>query len=222
MFTSLIGVLIAVIVCCSATNLPSQVRIALAGTDSSGNSNGMSISWSTETKPITSTVKYGKVSTQYDLQSIGKSVSYWETYHSHVILSELEPNTKYYYIVGDDTDGWSKEYSFNSAPLTSQLRGNFSFAVFADLGAVNGDPTNVYIDSIKNDVDLVWHGGDVGYADDSFLHKDCVFDFCYENAFDTYLQNVESWTSQLPYMVCVGNHEAGKSFSYITFMLIVL
>ena len=57
---------------------------------------------------------------------------------------------------------------------------------------------------IKDSVDLIWHGGDVGYADDSFLHKGCFFDFCYETAFDTYMNLVEPWASQVPYMVAVG------------------
>ena len=36
----------------------------------------------------------------------------------------------------------------------------------------------------RGEIDLVWHGGDVGYADDSFVHKDCVFAFCYESVYD--------------------------------------
>ena len=62
---------------------------------------------------------------------------------------------------------------------------------------------------IKDTVNLVWHAGDVGYADDSFLHVGCATDFCYEDTFDTYMKNVQPWASQLPYMVTPGNHEAG-------------
>ena len=32
--------------------------------------------------------------------------------------------------------------------------------------------------SVKDSIDLVWHTGDVGYADDAFLHKDCFVHFC--------------------------------------------
>lgn len=47
----------------------------------------------------------------------------------------------------------------------------------------------------------------VGYADDSFLHQGCFFDFCYEDSYATYMNSIEPWASQIPYMVAVGNHE---------------
>lgn len=40
-------------------------------------------------------------------------------------------------IVGDATGGYSNEFSFKSAPLSSQQLKNFTFAVFADLGKIH-------------------------------------------------------------------------------------
>ena len=116
----------------------------------------------------------------------------------------------YYYIVGDEIGGWSNEYSAKTAPLSANLRGNFSFAVFADLGIHQGEATTAYVNKIvaNDEVKLVWQGGDVGYADDSFLHEDCVFKFCYEETWDNYMQSIEPFASKVPYMVAVGNHEA--------------
>lgn len=48
----------------------------------------------------------------------------------------------------------------------------------------------------------------MGYADDSFVHKDCVFAFCYESVYDEYMDAIQPWSSSIPYMVMPGNHEA--------------
>jgi len=192
---------------CNNNNPPSQIHIALAGDDGHGNSNRMSISWQTTTQTKTSTVKYGENSGQYTFSSVGFSSTYYETFDNHVKTNILKPNTKYYYIVGDEDGGYSTEFSFVSAP-TADLRSNFSFSVFADMGVVNGKWSNDYLTQIKDSINFVWHGGDVGYADDSFLHFDCYLKFCYEKTFNEYMSNIETWASQLPYMVAVGNHEA--------------
>eukprot|EP01038_Epipyxis_sp_PR26KG_P011236 gene11236-15077_t len=187
---------------------PTQVHIALAGQGQESISNTMAVSWNTIKNTASSVVKYGLTTGQYTESSTGTSRAYYETFNHHVVLNELSPNTKYYYVVGDETGGFSKEYSFVSAPLSSALRGNFSFFVFGDLGVTNGDPSTQYINNNKDSVNLIWHAGDVGYADDSFLHLGCAVQFCYEDTFDTYLNNVEPWASEKPYMVAVGNHEA--------------
>lgn len=58
----------------------------------------------------------------------------YETFHHHVVLPSLMPDTTYYYIAGDESSGYSSEFKFTSAPLSSSNMKNFSFAVFADLG----------------------------------------------------------------------------------------
>jgi hypothetical protein len=188
-----------------AVDIPGQVHIALAGTKSEL----ISVVWNTKQGTTKSIVKYGTESNVYEMQSVGSSASYYETFNHKVLLQgPLVPSTMYYYMVGDDVSGWSKEFSFRSPPQDSSITGNFTFAVFADLGVVNGDPSNDYITSIKDDISLVWHGGDASYADDTFLHKGCALKFCYEDAQDTYLENTEVWASSIPYMLTPGNHEA--------------
>lgn len=193
-----------------ATNIPSQIHVALAGSDSDGNSNKFAVSWNTVNQTPTSTVKYGTSSGSYSASSAGSSSAYYETYNHHVVLNTLSPDTQYFYIVGDDVEGWSTEFTFRSAPLASALRGNFSFLVYGDLGVVNGDPTKDYINTQKDSVKLIWHAGDASYADDSFLHKGCVTKFCYEDTLDDYMNGIQEWASQVPYMVTPGNHEAGE------------
>ena len=191
-----------------AADLPTQVHIALAGLDSNGDSNSMTVSWNTKGATTTSTVKFGTSSGVYNNAATGAAAAYYETFNHHVTLGTLAPNTQYFYIVGDDASGWSKEYTFKSAPTYNQLRGNFSFFVFGDMGEKRADDSERYIKANKESVDLIWHAGDVGYADDSFLHLGCMTEFCYEKAFDDYLNDAEEWASLRPYMVMPGNHEA--------------
>lgn len=192
-------------------NQPEQIHIAFAGSDLNGYPSTYSISWMNLIKPSDSVVKYGFNSNNYIFKSNGYSQSYYETWHNHVILSELN-NTKYYYVVGSEIDNsWSDEKSFIfdigfvSNPTTPKTT---TFAVYADLGIVNGESTIKYLNKIKDNVDFYWHGGDVSYADDSFLHKGCLFKFCYEETWDNFMKSIESFTQEKPYMVAPGNHEA--------------
>ena len=194
-----------------ASDVPSQLHLALAGRNAEGLSDSMTVSWSTLNQTLTSTVKYGLSSGKYDFEATGSQLSYWETFHHHVVLpSALIPATDYFYICGDEVSGFSEERSFHSAPSHSIPEDSFSFAVFADLGIVNGASSINYVDGLvqKKQVDLVWQGGDVGYADDAWLHIDCVTDFCYEEEYDKFMNAIDSWTSKVPYMVLPGNHEA--------------
>ncbi len=175
---------------------PSQVHIALAGVDANGNPNGMSISYHTNVATSSSSVKYGVSSRRYSNTIQGSQLSYYETFHHHVVLGNLQPSTMFYYVVGNDLDGWSKEFTFKSAPTSESLRGNYTFAYFADLGSVNGEWTVKHMESIKDSVQLILHGGDVGYADDSFLHMRCALKFCYEKAYNTYMNGWERFFNQ--------------------------
>lgn len=187
-----VALIAASFICVFATTVPNQVHIAFAGDDSNGNANGMAVSWQTVDDTTTSVVKFGLTSGAYDSSVTGASSAYFETFHHHVVLKDLAAASTYFYVVGDVDGGFSKEYQFTSAPLSSDVR-SFSFAVFADLGLHNGASSIAYVDSIKDDISLVWQGGDVSYADDSFLHKGCLFDFCYENVYDEFMNEVEPW-----------------------------
>lgn len=197
-----------VAVALGAGTSPAQVHLALAGTDAaSGSPNGMAVSWQTESDTSTSTVRYGTAPGEYTATVTGYSLSYYETFHHHAVLPALSPRTQYYYIVGDENGSWSKEFTFTSAPLSSLEEQSLTFAVFADLGVVNGDSTINYLKGIQNSTALIWHGGDISYADDAFLHKGCMFSFCYEETWDQFMEEMQPVVSQVPYMTAPGNHE---------------
>lgn len=200
----------------------SQVHIALAGIDG----DSMTVSWSTpgDIRGVSS-VRYGTSPGDLSITAFGTASSYLESYHHHVKLAELKPSTQYYYICGTYNDdgsfsSLSEEKSFTSAPAMESVKGdeNWNFFAFGDLGLVNGEPTADYINNVihnnanvegNDKPQLVWHSGDVGYADDSFIHYGCYTKFCYEEKYDEYMARAQdAWASSLPYMVAPGNHEA--------------
>lgn len=191
-----------------------QVHIALAGRDEvDGHSTSMTVSWNTA-NPTCSRVRFGLNSGEYTEERDGDQNQYWESWNHHVSLGELKPDTQYFYQAGCG-ENWSEEKSFTSAPLTSSLESEpWDFIAFGDLGVVNGKPTADYMDKImhaknNSDIKLVWHAGDVGYADDSFLHFPCYTRFCYERRYDEYMERIQDkWAASKPYMTTPGNHEA--------------
>jgi len=202
---------------------PFQIHLALAGRDGAGNSNGMSVMWNTKLKTESSIVKYGTVSGELTQTAEGSSSAYYITWNHVVTLKDLKPDTVYYYSAGSKNmvgtkDKWSKERSFRTAPLSENLREKWAFSFFADLGVVNGAATTDYVATMLpaspqaaqgEDVRLVWHAGDAGYADDSFTHFGCYLHFCYEEVLDDFMQkSSDSWAAQVPYMLTPGNHEA--------------
>jgi len=179
--------------------IPQQIHLAFAGLTT------LAISWMTITNISNSIVKYGLEPNIYNYTGKGYSTSYYESFHHHVVLPDnLKPNKDYYYIVGNSLDSWSREFMFK-APDYNKV--NPSFIIYGDLGSMNGNDTIDYLDSVKDSVDLFWHGGDISYADDAFLHKDCVFKFCYEEAWDRFMSYIEPFASYKPYMVVPGNHD---------------
>jgi len=133
---------------------PEQIHIALAGRDAEGNSNGMAISWQTQVATNTSVVKYGLSKSALTHTATGRCSSYYATYDHHVILHNLTLNTRYYYQVGDAQGGWSEIFSFKSAPKSSPEM-PIDFAVWGDLGVVDGDSTISFLEAIQDDIDLM-------------------------------------------------------------------
>jgi hypothetical protein len=210
---------------------PVGVHTAIYGDD------GMAVSWSTAaafSEGALPKVRFGPTSGALSAEASGESASYLAgaKVHHHVVLAPLEPSTVYYYQMalgsssssnGDSPSEqqWSEELFFRTAP-SSDTR-NLTFAVFGDLGEAavehRGAATLQWLSQVKDDISLVWVAGDVGYADDSFLHLGCFFSFCYETVFDDFMAQLQAkgGASELPWMVTPGNHEADcHDFSCIT------
>jgi hypothetical protein len=179
---------------------PIQHRIALTP-------DGMSVSWSTvgniEHEPR---IRYGKNPLTLDKEEKGETKHYDPsiTWFHHVVLKKLERNTRYYWqVVTGDEKVYSPIMSFETAPEVGEEK-PFRFAVYGDFGLGNFEPTMNSLRLIKDSFDLVWHIGDLAYADD------------YERLGMSYEEIQEQWMNDmsigywtdLPYMFTPGNHEA--------------
>eukprot|EP00744_Colponema_vietnamica_P002168 GILI01003467.1.p1 GENE.GILI01003467.1~~GILI01003467.1.p1 ORF type:complete len:517 (+),score=158.39 GILI01003467.1:27-1553(+) len=189
---------------------PSQVHLALTSSISE-----MRAMWFTKDPTTTSTVKYGTASGAYTQMATGSAVVYstedlcaspartstWakEVISHDVVMVGLKPYTKYFYIVGDDKGGWSKEHSFVSAPDSSIQQ--IKVVTIADLGNESAQPdSRDTVDGIVKDEidsDLLIHIGDLSYAEGDAQQWDVFFD------------QIEPISSRMPYMVSPGNHEIG-------------
>lgn len=65
---------------------------------------------------------------------------------------------------------------------------------------------DVLVNIDQNPVDMYWHVGDIGYADDAMLHTPLRFQ--YENVWNGYMNWFGPAMVRKPYMVSPGNHES--------------
>ncbi|KAF1790064.1 Metallo-dependent phosphatase-like [Phytophthora cactorum] len=108
----------------------------------------------------------------------------YELYSYHAVVSGLKANTD-----GDQSP--------------------FTIAVYGDLGVDdNSVASNKYVNSIADEVDFIYHVGDVAYADNAFLTAKNVFGFYYEQVYNKFMNSMTNTMRQVAYMVVVGNHEA--------------
>ncbi|KAL3834893.1 hypothetical protein ACJIZ3_009629 [Penstemon smallii] len=126
-------------------------------------------------------------------------------------LKDLWPNTVYAYKIGhllsNGSYVWSKMYSFKSSPYPGQDSLQ-RVIIFGDMGKAERDGSNEYsnyqpgslntTDQLINDInniDIVFHIGDIAYANG------------YISQWDQFTAQVEPIASTVPYMIASGNHE---------------
>eukprot|EP00644_Phytophthora_capsici_P006945 jgi/Phyca11/14569/fgenesh1_pg.PHYCAscaffold_8_\ len=127
----------------------------------------------------------------------------WATY------AEMN-DSSYFYKVGSKTNPkyTSDVYSFITARAATD-NSTFNMVIYGDFGAGNeSKDTLAYVNTLNVDnVDLIYHLGDIGYADDAWLMPDQVDGFFYEKVYNDWMNSMASVMSSVPYMVLVGNHE---------------
>lgn len=201
----------------------SQFRLAFNGPD------GLTVSWNTPSKQDQPTVYYGQDPSNLDGQATGTSTTYESavTYDNHVLISGLEPFTKYYYRVSsmssDNSDPAAQGFYFTTARAAGDDTG-FTMAWVGDLGLVVGDIFNKYIthtfesiEESRDSFEFLWHGGDFGYADDWLWEElEGAYDsdfhgeqFTYNNIMNTYYDTFVNVTKNVVYIAGPGNHDAG-------------
>ena len=164
---------------------PKQIHIALAGADAAGHPTGMNVAWYTA-ENASSVVAFGLTPDALTRNASGAlAVQYLEKhgYHHNVRVVGLEPATLYHYKVGSDTDGWSAQHSFTTAPQAADADGaSYQVALFGDMGYLDSSQrpmviataglvkhwsatvSRVRLEALKDagDLDWVWHLGDIG------------------------------------------------------------
>ena len=109
-------------------------------------------------------------------------------------MSDLEPDTKYHYQVGNEEHGWSDVFNFKSAPNNPR---SVRFVAFGDQdisqAAYN---TSFYVrkEIEENDSEFTLHFGDLGYA----MSRGWVW--------DRWGSIVSPGAALAPYMVSVGKN----------------
>eukprot|EP00937_MAST-01D_sp_MAST-1D-sp2_P006073 g6073.t1 len=197
---------------CAALLEPEQLHIALASSQGVERPNdGMAVSWSTGARTNTSTLLWSLspgVSPATATAAAGAATHLLAHWHHHAVVTGLPTATRVYYRVGDAAAGWSAERSFTTAPADDAP---LVASVFGDLGyGQNGNAlaTRARLEALKDAgaFDLVWHLGDIGYADDAFLHAPTAM--TYEQVYDDFMNDLQNVSAAVPYMVAPGNHES--------------
>lgn len=185
---------------------PQQIHLALGGiccvflTNNNisilftENSFDIVVTWSTFNLACESMVEYGTSDLSY--LAVGSYKTFVDGIHK-VTLRELSPSTKYFYHSGGREWGWSSEYWFFTS--SNQTTTPISIAMFGDLG--NENPRS--LPTLQKETQIGTY--------DAILH---IGDFAYDldeddgRVGDAFMNQIEPVAAYVPYMVCVGNHEA--------------
>lgn len=179
----------------NANKDPYNFRFAIGNTE-----NSLTISWSTNfnynSGPI---VKYGLEEDNLNNFKVGNSVQYIEnSFHHHVTLDSLNYSSTYFFTAGDRFI-MSKVEKMNSNKNTYPL----NIAIYGDMGFENSNKT---MEKLKSrDIDMFLHIGDISYADDKGF--EFGYNYKYETTYDSFLNSVNIFSNNKPYMVCPGNHD---------------
>lgn len=166
----------------------------------------MTISWVTK-DDCYSHVIYGKNDALLDNYMYGKSTTYNFTYPlnnphfyesgfiHHVLITELQPSTLYFYKCGDlDASIKSELLNFTTLHNVGDHK-QFTFGVIGDLGQTDFSKSTISHIVKDSSIKMILHAGDLSYAD------------CNAPLWDSYGDIVEPVSKKIPWMVCAGNHE---------------
>jgi len=163
-----------------------------------GVSGSVSLSWQSDDPEKCDFVNYGV--SRDDLNGrvhAGRSCGLYKgDYLLHANLGKLEDSVIYSYRI----DCSDSVFTFK-APPSKESSTKFSLGVFADLGPINGEDTINRLSKLP--VQGYIFAGDIGYADDAFMHASS-----YISRINDFLDKVSPMASRVPMMVVPGNHEA--------------
>ena len=195
--------------------VPSQIALSIGGGAEAGKT-AMGFNWVTDPSVTTSEIIYGtspnlddgvKISATMTTPDPTNSIpdhklSNFKAIHSfQVVIGDLTPETKYYYKVGNASDGYSDIASF-TAPVDPAANKPFSFVISPDTQGTSVstfDNTNKLYDHIKeneSDASFLIHTGDM------------VEDASVSDEWQYFFDAAQNLLSTMPIMVTPGNHDS--------------
>jgi predicted MPP superfamily phosphohydrolase len=165
----------------------------------------MSITWQSRMPLLQPKVQYGEGGTLSQTAVVRRIRYAQETGALYqVTLRNLKPDATYSYRAGDARKGWSPAHTFRTAPATPPAR--FVFTAFADHGVTPAAKQNVQrvLTGEKPDFHLIM--GDLSYANGN------------QPVWDDWFELLEPLASQVPVMVCPGNHEDEPDIRFATYL----
>lgn len=167
---------------------PTQVRLSF-GEDPK---TCVRIVWQTQAPTASQIVEYGPTPA-LGRRAMGKRVSYaYETGIIHeATFTGLTPGAAYHYRVGDPAGGFSKVYSFRTAPARPT---DFTFTAFGDHGVTDAARRNME-NVLREKPAFHLLLGDISYANGN------------QPVWDDYFRQIEPMARVIPVMPTLGNHE---------------
>lgn len=158
-------------------------------------STGVTVTWKSDVDYLFHVVKYGTEPGSYPNWVSGDS--HWSPNQligiiHDVELTDLDPDTKYYFKCGDGLLTWSDECSFHTAP--EGFSGSFSFTVGGDDG-ISPNAAAVAEILAEEDARFHLHTGDLSCADGVQI------------LWDTWFLNSELYMRSRQIYPSIGNHE---------------
>ncbi|WP_171638177.1 S-layer homology domain-containing protein [Paenibacillus plantarum] len=197
--------------------IPSQITLAIGGGAAPGKT-AMAFNWLTDSTVNVSEIVYGtspdltgattKSATVATVNSStvagsvpsDKLVNVKEVRTYRVVVQDLIPESKYYYKVGNATNGYSAISSFN-APADPAAKKPFSFIVTPD---TQGTSPSTY----QNTADL-YDYIKANHPDAAFLvhNGDVVEDASFSDHWQYFFDAAQNLSSTMPIMATPGNHD---------------
>lgn len=192
--------------CCNSSTLPEQLRLSFPKSESVTE---IQVTWVTLQATPGAEVVFGSEAWQRSVAEGASATSRdggWVGIIHNAIMTNLDHDTTYWYRVGSNASGWSRNYSFHTIPQNvGTTERPLRVIAIADMDyGRNGDVTIRRLNSLAESgqlPDVLIHFGDIAYADADMQH------------WDLYSRMVEPFAARVPYMTTPGNHELWYNFS---------
>ncbi|XP_031273856.1 purple acid phosphatase 10-like [Pistacia vera] len=179
-------------------NAPQQVHITQGDHEGSA----VIVSWITPSKPGSNQVVYwsensNKKKTAKGIVLTYKYYNYTSGYIHHCNISNLEFDTKYYYVVGSGKV--ARKFWFITPPKVGRDV-PYTFGLIGDLGQTSAsNSTLTHYENNPHNGKTVLYVGDLSYAD--------KYPYYDNNRWDTWGRFVERNAAYQPWLFTVGNHD---------------